>query len=64
MTVSTPRDTVRVGVFIPNTVQLLDMACVDIFGTLSHEYLSVLRLVPSSISNLGMSYLVVRCLLN
>lgn len=64
MTASTPRDTVRIGVFIPGTVQLLDMACVDIFGTLSYEYLSVLRLVPTAISNLGMLYLLVQYRLN
>lgn len=60
MVASTPRDTVRVGVFVPNTVQLLDLACVDILGTLSYEYLSVLRLVPAAISNLGRSCLVIR----
>lgn len=54
----------RIGVFIPGTVQLLDMACVDIFGTLSYEYLSVLRLVPTAISNLGMLYLLVQYRLN
>ncbi|KAK1835631.1 class I glutamine amidotransferase-like protein [Podospora conica] len=55
MTASAPRDTVRVGVFIPQTVQLLDLACVDIIGTMSYEYLSVLRLVPAAMYNLAPS---------
>lgn len=31
--------TVRIGVFIPTECQLLDQACVDVFGSMSHEYL-------------------------
>ncbi|KAK7970520.1 ThiJ/PfpI family protein [Apiospora saccharicola] len=41
----------RIGVFIPTECQLLDVACVDIFGTISHEYMSLVAgLVPQAIS--------------
>ncbi|KAK0731210.1 class I glutamine amidotransferase-like protein [Lasiosphaeris hirsuta] len=30
--------TIRIGVFMPSGAQVLDMACVDIFGTISYEY--------------------------
>ncbi|KAI0164726.1 class I glutamine amidotransferase-like protein [Xylariaceae sp. FL1272] len=44
------RHTVNVGVFIPADCQLLDAAGVDIFGSLSYEYLSVLdKLVPKPV---------------
>ncbi|KAK3309569.1 class I glutamine amidotransferase-like protein [Chaetomium strumarium] len=47
------RDTIRIGVFIPFGCQLLDMACVDVFGTMSYEYLSVVsELVPAPILEL------------
>ncbi|TGJ85076.1 hypothetical protein E0Z10_g3689 [Xylaria hypoxylon] len=36
------RRVIRIGVFIPTDCQLLDAASVDIFGSLSYEYLSVL----------------------
>ncbi|KAH6660042.1 class I glutamine amidotransferase-like protein [Truncatella angustata] len=36
------RKTVRVGVFVPTECQLLDASCVDILGTLSFEYMSLL----------------------
>jgi hypothetical protein len=48
------RKTVHIGVFIPTEAQLLDMACVDIFGSMSHEYLSQLpQLVPEALRNLA-----------
>lgn len=34
--------TVRIGVFIPTGAQLLDMACVDVFGSMSASYISSL----------------------
>lgn len=37
------RRVVRVGVFIPVDCQLLDAAGVDIFGSMSYEYLSSLE---------------------
>ncbi|KAI1368646.1 class I glutamine amidotransferase-like protein [Xylaria arbuscula] len=36
------RTVVRVGVFIPTDAQLLDTAGVDLFGSMSYEYLSLL----------------------
>ncbi|KAK3335378.1 ThiJ/PfpI family protein [Cercophora scortea] len=51
-----PRKNVRIGVFIPADSQFLDAACVDIFGTMSYEYL---RLggdnVPTPLLNLAPS---------
>jgi hypothetical protein len=56
MAANTTRKTVRVGVFIPTDCQLLDMACVDIFGSMSHEYLTLLGdLAPGPIVNLAPS---------
>ncbi|KAI0022274.1 class I glutamine amidotransferase-like protein [Xylariomycetidae sp. FL0641] len=48
---SEPHTTLAVGVFIPADCQLLDAASVDIFGTLSHEYLAPLMgagILPSA----------------
>ncbi|KAK1755162.1 class I glutamine amidotransferase-like protein [Echria macrotheca] len=39
---STTRPTCHIGVFLPVGSQLLDMACIDIFATMSYEYFSVL----------------------
>lgn len=51
-----PRKTVRIGVYLPSGSQLLDLACVDIFGTISYEYLSNLGdLSPPPIVNLAPS---------
>ncbi|KAJ2985353.1 hypothetical protein NUW58_g5580 [Xylaria curta] len=36
------RQVIRIGVFIPTECQLLDAAGVDVFGSMSYEYLSVL----------------------
>ncbi|KAL2184571.1 hypothetical protein L209DRAFT_774548 [Thermothelomyces heterothallicus CBS 203.75] len=50
------RETIRIGVFIPTECQLLDMACVDVFGTMSHEYFALLGdMVPAPIANLAPS---------
>ncbi|KAI1757298.1 hypothetical protein F4782DRAFT_223421 [Xylaria castorea] len=37
------RQVIRIGVFIPTDCQLLDAAGVDIFGSMSYEYLSALE---------------------
>jgi putative intracellular protease/amidase len=56
MTATTPRKTLRIGVFIPTECQLLDMACVDILGTMSHEYLTwVKEFAPGPIVDLAPS---------
>lgn len=31
---------IRIGVFIPNGAQTLDVACIDVLGTMSHAYFS------------------------
>jgi len=46
----TDRKTVHVGVFIPTEAQLLDMACVDIIGTMSYAYMSLIdSMIPASV---------------
>ncbi|KAK4191756.1 class I glutamine amidotransferase-like protein [Podospora australis] len=50
-----PRQTIHLGVLLATEVQLLDLACVDIFASASHEYLSLLNLVPAPIKNLAPS---------
>ncbi|KAI1083295.1 ThiJ/PfpI family protein [Whalleya microplaca] len=48
------RHTVRVGVFIPTQCQFLDAACIDIIGTMSHEYMAPLaNVVPPSVAALA-----------
>jgi putative intracellular protease/amidase len=42
----------RIGVFVPSGVQLLDLSPIDLFGMLSTEYLRVCQL-PAPIVNLG-----------
>ncbi|KAI0482345.1 ThiJ/PfpI family protein [Xylariaceae sp. FL0804] len=50
------RPTVRVGVFIPSECQLLDAACVDVLGSMSHEYLSTVSgLIPAAVIDLAPS---------
>ncbi|KAK3986694.1 class I glutamine amidotransferase-like protein [Cladorrhinum sp. PSN332] len=50
MTSSLNKKTIHIGVFIPSFVQLLDLACVDIFASGSYEYLSALSpLVPEAV---------------
>lgn len=46
---------IRIGVFIPGEVQLLDLACVDIFHMMSKEYLSVLPNFPKHIIDIAPS---------
>jgi len=56
MGTSESRKTVHIGVYLPVGCQLLDMACIDIFATISHEYLSLLDgLAPPPIVNLAPS---------
>lgn len=50
------RHKVRIGVFIPLGAQLLDTACIDIFASMSHEYMSLLsEMLPSAMINLAPS---------
>jgi transcriptional regulator GlxA family with amidase domain len=46
---------VKIGVFVPNEVQLLDLACIDVFSMMSKEYLSLLDLIPSHVAALAPS---------
>lgn len=56
MAATNPRKTIRIGVFVPTDCQLLDAACVDIFGTMSHEYLSQIKqFTPAPIVDLAPS---------
>lgn len=47
------RTKVRIGVFIPSEVQLLDLACADIFAMLGYEYLVALKQLPASLTDLA-----------
>lgn len=44
---------IKIGVFIPNGAQFLDVACVDSFGVMSKKYLGVLPFIPSHVSSLA-----------
>jgi len=45
---------VRIGVFIPGECQLLDQACIDIFGSMSHQYMDLIKgFVPQAIADLA-----------
>jgi transcriptional regulator GlxA family with amidase domain len=44
----------RIGVYIPGTVQLLDMSPIDLFGMLDPKYLAACQL-PASLVSLGIS---------
>lgn len=56
MTATSSRKTIRIGVFIPTECQLLDMACVDILATMSHEYMiKVKDFAPGPIIDLAPS---------
>ncbi|KAH8881362.1 ThiJ/PfpI family protein [Thozetella sp. PMI_491] len=45
------RKPVRIGVFLPGPSQLLDLACIDVFGSMSHEYLSGLEMLPAAVTD-------------
>ncbi|KAK3328827.1 class I glutamine amidotransferase-like protein [Apodospora peruviana] len=50
------RHKIHIGVFIPADSQLLDLACVDIFGTASYEYMILLKdQLPAAMYNLAPS---------
>lgn len=44
---------VKIGVFIPNEAQLLDTACVDVLGSMSKKYLSMLPVLPPHVASLA-----------
>lgn len=52
---------IRIGVFIPTGAQFLDVATVDVLGTMSKEYLSQLEMLPSHVAaaapNVTISYI-------
>ena len=50
---ATTRTRVRVGVFVPSDVQLLDLACADVFAMLSRDYLAALKMLPASLTDLA-----------
>ncbi|KAI1127706.1 class I glutamine amidotransferase-like protein [Nemania abortiva] len=53
------RRVIHIGVFIPTDCQLLDAAGVDIFGSMSYEYLSVLGgLVPKAVADCAPSVII------
>jgi len=53
---SSAREHVRVGVFIPKNSQMLDLACIDIMGTMSYEYMYDVRdIVPAPLIDLAPS---------
>ncbi|KUI67294.1 Isonitrile hydratase [Cytospora mali] len=49
------RKHLHIGVFIPSpsAAQLLDLACVDIFAMMSHQYLHNLPMLPSHLTSLA-----------
>ncbi|KAJ2990524.1 hypothetical protein NUW58_g2907 [Xylaria curta] len=46
---------IKIGVFVPGSAQLLDLACVDVFHMMSKEYLSVIPILPKHIVDLAPS---------
>ncbi|OHE93027.1 ThiJ/PfpI family protein [Colletotrichum orchidophilum] len=46
---------IKIGVFVPSECQLLDMACIDVFGMMSKEYLGGLPMIPKHIPELAPS---------
>lgn len=50
-TAMSARTNLHIGVFIPapSGAQLLDTACIDVFGVASYEYLSPLSIVPKDL---------------
>ncbi|KAI1352543.1 ThiJ/PfpI family protein [Xylaria sp. FL0043] len=49
------KSAVKIGVYIPNGSQLLDLACIDVFHMMSKEYLSLLPMLPKHIVDLAPS---------
>ncbi|CAJ2500985.1 Uu.00g038380.m01.CDS01 [Anthostomella pinea] len=53
---SSSRHVVNVGVLIPTECQVLDAACVDVIGSMSHEYFSrIPQLVPQAVIDVAPS---------
>ncbi|KAI0967522.1 ThiJ/PfpI family protein [Xylaria arbuscula] len=50
---------VKIGVYVPGGVQLLDLACIDVFHMMSKEYLSVIPMLPKHIPALAPSVEIV-----
>lgn len=56
MTASETRKTIRIGVFLLPDTQFLDLACVDVLGSMSYEYMTLVKdLVPFPILNIAPS---------
>lgn len=49
---------IKIGVFIPNEAQTLDVATVDVLGTMSREYLGPLTFLPANVSAMAPSVTV------
>lgn len=54
-----PKPTVRIGVYVPGSTQLLDLACIDVFHMMSKEYLSVIPMLPKHIVDMAPSVQIV-----
>lgn len=54
-TTMSARKNIHIGVFIPapRGAQLLDTACIDVFGIASYEYLSELPILPKDLSSVA-----------
>ncbi|KAI0444594.1 ThiJ/PfpI family protein [Xylaria telfairii] len=46
---------VKIGVYIPGGVQLLDLACIDVFHMMSSEYLTAIPMLPKHIIDMAPS---------
>lgn len=44
---------IKIGVFIPNGAQFLDVACVDSFGVMSKAYLGAIPFLPAHVTSLA-----------
>ncbi|KAI0810526.1 hypothetical protein GGR55DRAFT_112123 [Xylaria sp. FL0064] len=53
--VNMAKSAVKIGVYIRNGSQLLDLACIDVFHMMSKEYLSILPMLPKHIPDLAPS---------
>ncbi|KAI0152620.1 ThiJ/PfpI family protein [Xylariaceae sp. FL1272] len=52
---SASKSKIKLGVYIPGEVQLLDLACVDLFHMMSKEYLQVIPMLPKHIVDIAPS---------
>lgn len=46
---------IKIGIFIPNDAQTLDVATVDVLGVMSKEYLGVMDFLPSHVAGIAPS---------